>query len=94
MSSKISGLEKERNDNQQALSGDFGDSKEFYYLRGSCFRSETQEYTYEVCPFDKVNQISKTGGSHTLLGYCAYCLLNILSGNGKMVTVGNQIDLP
>ncbi len=68
LASRISSLEKEKTDNQHALSGDFGVNNEFYYLRGSCFRSETQEYTYEICPFDKVNQISKTGGSHTLLG--------------------------
>jgi len=31
-------------------------------LRGKCFRMQKQQYNYEVCPFDKVNQ------GHTSLG--------------------------
>ena len=46
-----------------------GPNKEFYYLYGKCVSTDTVEYTYELCPFEKVTQKSKHGHSSTSLGY-------------------------
>uniref|UniRef100_A0A8C5BXY9 Glucosidase 2 subunit beta n=1 Tax=Gadus morhua TaxID=8049 RepID=A0A8C5BXY9_GADMO len=55
------GLEKE-------ISLDFGPSFEFAYLYGQCYDLTTSEYIYRLCPFNRVSQKPKFGGSETNLG--------------------------
>lgn len=50
------------------LQGDYGENNVFFPLRGKCFKAETAEYSYELCPFDKVTQHPKKSGSSTSLG--------------------------
>jgi protein kinase C substrate 80K-H len=65
---QISNLQSEIDNIKNDLSLDFGEDKSFYPLKGECYKTETPEYTYELCPFDKVSQISKRGGGSTSLG--------------------------
>ncbi|KAJ3598717.1 hypothetical protein NHX12_000692 [Muraenolepis orangiensis] len=58
---QIKGLEKE-------ISLDFGPSFEFAYLYGQCYDLTTSEYIYRLCPFNRVTQKPKFGGSETNLG--------------------------
>ncbi|XP_069832801.1 glucosidase 2 subunit beta isoform X1 [Dendropsophus ebraccatus] len=57
----IRGLEKE-------ISLDFGAHGEFSYLYGQCYELSTSEYIYRLCPFNRVTQKPKVGGSETSLG--------------------------
>ncbi|XP_018429140.1 PREDICTED: glucosidase 2 subunit beta [Nanorana parkeri] len=57
----IRNLEKE-------ISLDFGSQGEFSYLYGQCYDLTTSEYTYRLCPFNRVTQKPKVGGSETNLG--------------------------
>uniref|UniRef100_A0A8C5AI96 Glucosidase 2 subunit beta n=1 Tax=Gadus morhua TaxID=8049 RepID=A0A8C5AI96_GADMO len=59
--SVLMGLEKE-------ISLDFGPSFEFAYLYGQCYDLTTSEYIYRLCPFNRVSQKPKFGGSETNLG--------------------------
>ncbi|XP_041867711.1 glucosidase 2 subunit beta [Melanotaenia boesemani] len=58
---QIRNLEKE-------ISFDFGPSAEFSYLYSQCYELTTGEYVYRLCPFNKVSQKPKYGGSETNLG--------------------------
>uniref|UniRef100_A0A3B3TK99 Glucosidase 2 subunit beta n=1 Tax=Poecilia latipinna TaxID=48699 RepID=A0A3B3TK99_9TELE len=58
---QIRNLEKE-------ISFDFGPSSEFAYLYSQCYELTTGEYVYRLCPFNKVSQKPKFGGSETNLG--------------------------
>ncbi|XP_006631658.1 glucosidase 2 subunit beta [Lepisosteus oculatus] len=58
---QIKSLEKE-------ISFDFGPSAEFSYLYNQCYELTTGEYIYRLCPFNRVSQKSKYGGSETNLG--------------------------
>lgn len=58
---QIKGLEKE-------ISLDFGPNFEFAYLYGQCYDLTTSEYIYRICPFNRVTQKPKFGGSETNLG--------------------------
>lgn len=57
----IRSLEKE-------ISLDFGPLGEFSYLYGQCYELSTSEYIYRLCPFNRVTQKPKAGGSETNLG--------------------------
>uniref|UniRef100_UPI00398ED2F8 glucosidase 2 subunit beta isoform X2 n=1 Tax=Pristiophorus japonicus TaxID=55135 RepID=UPI00398ED2F8 len=57
----IGSLEKE-------LTVDFGPDGEFSYMFNRCFEITTNEYVYKLCPFNKVAQKPKHGGSETSLG--------------------------
>ncbi|KAG9473086.1 hypothetical protein GDO78_014711 [Eleutherodactylus coqui] len=57
----IRSLEKE-------ISLDFGSHGEFSYLYGQCYELSTSEYIYRLCPFNRVTQKQKAGGSETNLG--------------------------
>ncbi|XP_018610169.1 glucosidase 2 subunit beta [Scleropages formosus] len=58
---QIKALEKE-------ISFDFGPSSEFAYLYSQCYELTTNEYIYRLCPFNRVSQKPKYGGSETSLG--------------------------
>ncbi|XP_073443549.1 glucosidase 2 subunit beta [Dendrobates tinctorius] len=57
----IRNLEKE-------ISLNFGSHGEFSYLYGQCYELSTSEYIYRLCPFSRVTQKPKVGGSETNLG--------------------------
>ncbi|XP_069460328.1 glucosidase 2 subunit beta isoform X2 [Ambystoma mexicanum] len=61
MEDSIRNLEKE-------ISFDFGPQGEFSYLYGQCYELSTNEYVYRLCPFNRVSQKPKNGGSETNLG--------------------------
>ncbi|XP_061079820.1 glucosidase 2 subunit beta [Conger conger] len=61
MEDQIKSLEKE-------ISFDFGPSAEFAYLYNQCYELTTSEYIYRLCPFNRVSQKPKFGGSETNLG--------------------------
>ena len=50
------------------LSLDLGPSNEYYPLKGQCYEITDSQYTYKLCPFDRVTQKPKHGGSETSLG--------------------------
>uniref|UniRef100_A0A8C3AH53 Glucosidase 2 subunit beta n=1 Tax=Cyclopterus lumpus TaxID=8103 RepID=A0A8C3AH53_CYCLU len=58
---QIKNLEKE-------ISFDFGPTAEFAYLYSQCYELTTSEYIYRLCPFNRVSQKPKFGGSETNLG--------------------------
>ncbi|XP_059847880.1 glucosidase 2 subunit beta isoform X2 [Hypanus sabinus] len=59
--SSIGSLEKE-------LMVDFGPDGEFSYMFSQCYEMTTNEYIYKLCPFNKVAQKPKHGGTETSLG--------------------------
>uniref|UniRef100_A0A671S1V7 Glucosidase 2 subunit beta n=1 Tax=Sinocyclocheilus anshuiensis TaxID=1608454 RepID=A0A671S1V7_9TELE len=61
MDNQIRNIEKE-------LSFDFGPDAEFIYLYSQCYELTTSEYIYRLCPFNRVSQKPKYGGSETNLG--------------------------
>ncbi|XP_048347104.1 glucosidase 2 subunit beta isoform X2 [Sphaerodactylus townsendi] len=61
MEESIRSLEKE-------ISSDFGPHGEFSYLYNQCYELTTNEYIYRLCPFSRVSQKPKHGGSETSLG--------------------------
>jgi len=65
---QISEKERSLEDIKKAISQTYGHQNAFYGLLGNCYHADTPEYTYELCPFDKVNQNSKRGGGSTNLG--------------------------
>lgn len=50
------------------LALDLGAEHEFYPVSEKCFTKDDREYTYELCPFNKVVQRAKSGGRETSLG--------------------------
>ncbi|XP_057203208.1 glucosidase 2 subunit beta isoform X2 [Triplophysa rosa] len=58
---QIGNIEKE-------LSFDFGPDAEFTYMYNQCYELSTSEYIYRLCPFNRVLQKPKYGGSETNLG--------------------------
>ncbi|XP_006262411.2 glucosidase 2 subunit beta isoform X2 [Alligator mississippiensis] len=53
---------------EQEISFDFGPHGEFSYLYSQCYELSTSEYIYRLCPFKRVSQKPKHGGSETNLG--------------------------
>ncbi|XP_029996538.1 glucosidase 2 subunit beta [Sphaeramia orbicularis] len=53
---------------EKEISFDFGPSAEFGYLYNQCYELTTSEYIYRLCPFSRVSQKPKYGGSETSLG--------------------------
>uniref|UniRef100_A0A7N8Y8Z0 Glucosidase 2 subunit beta n=1 Tax=Mastacembelus armatus TaxID=205130 RepID=A0A7N8Y8Z0_9TELE len=53
---------------EKEISFDFGPSSEFAYLYSQCYELTTSEYIYRLCPFNRVSQKPKYGGSETNLG--------------------------
>ncbi|XP_033944636.1 glucosidase 2 subunit beta isoform X2 [Pseudochaenichthys georgianus] len=58
---QVKNLEKE-------ISFDFGPNAEFAYLYSQCYELSTSEYIYRLCPFNRMSQKPKFGGSETNLG--------------------------
>jgi len=50
------------------LSRQWGVDNFWLSVRKECFRLDTSEYRYEVCPFSKVSQSNLHGGRQTKLG--------------------------
>eukprot|EP00111_Clytia_hemisphaerica_P019852 TCONS_00058531-protein len=61
-------LESEQSTLNTYLGLDFGKEDEFAALKGDCFEFTDREYIYKLCPFDRVTQRQKSGGSETDLG--------------------------
>lgn len=57
----------------------------FLSLQNQCFAFDSGQYTYDLCPFNRVTQTSKTEGSTFILGYLYIFLMYIVEygGNGK-----------
>ncbi|XP_042202455.1 glucosidase 2 subunit beta, partial [Callorhinchus milii] len=53
---------------EKELTIDFGPYGEFAYLFSQCYEMNTNEYVYRLCPFNKVVQRPKHGGTETSLG--------------------------
>ncbi|XP_061761076.1 glucosidase 2 subunit beta isoform X2 [Nerophis ophidion] len=53
---------------EKETSSDFGPNAEFAYLYNQCYELPTSEYVYRLCPFSRVSQKPKYGGSETSLG--------------------------
>uniref|UniRef100_A0A665V058 Glucosidase 2 subunit beta n=1 Tax=Echeneis naucrates TaxID=173247 RepID=A0A665V058_ECHNA len=53
---------------EKEISFDFGPNSEFAYLYSQCYELTTSEYIYRLCPFNRVSQKPKYGGSETNLG--------------------------
>ncbi|CAL9693121.1 unnamed protein product [Knipowitschia caucasica] len=53
---------------EKEISFDFGPNAEFAYMYSQCYELTTGEYVYKLCPFNRVSQKPKFGGSETNLG--------------------------
>uniref|UniRef100_A0A8D3CAI7 Glucosidase 2 subunit beta n=1 Tax=Scophthalmus maximus TaxID=52904 RepID=A0A8D3CAI7_SCOMX len=53
---------------EKEISFDFGPNAEFAYFYSQCYELSTSEYIYRLCPFNRVSQKPKYGGSETNLG--------------------------
>jgi protein kinase C substrate 80K-H len=65
---KIFSIEKEIQEIEDIQKNDYGKNHEFYLLSKQCFQVNSVEYIYELCPFKRVTQKLKHGGSETSLG--------------------------
>lgn len=61
-------LDHELDKVKKYLGVDLGQEDEFSPLYDQCFEFTDREYTYKLCPFDRVTQRSKSGGRETPLG--------------------------
>lgn len=61
-------MEDSIRDLENEITFDFGPSGELAYLYKQCYEFTTSEYVYRLCPFHRVTQKQKSGGSETNLG--------------------------
>ena len=61
-------LENKVKEAKKFLEMDFGEDSEYLKLWQNCVEYTDREYTYKLCPFEKVTQRSKSGGRETSLG--------------------------
>eukprot|EP00899_Mesostigma_viride_P017224 jgi/Mesvir1/25502/Mv01756-RA.2 len=61
-------LESRISEVDHKLEYEYGPDDVFLAMEGQCYDLQTHEYTYQVCPFDKVVQKSRSGGSTVTLG--------------------------
>uniref|UniRef100_UPI00358ECB6E glucosidase 2 subunit beta isoform X3 n=1 Tax=Myxine glutinosa TaxID=7769 RepID=UPI00358ECB6E len=66
--SSMRSVEADLKDLEKELSLDLGRNGEFAYMYGKCFEMTTPEYIYRICPFNKIVQKPKSGGTETSLG--------------------------
>lgn len=55
-------------DVRKVLDLDLGPQFQFYPLKGQCYEFKDREYVYNLCPYDRATQKSKSGGAETSLG--------------------------
>lgn len=65
---ELRGVDREVGDLTKFLDTELGVAMEFAPLYDQCYEYMDREYTYKLCPFDKVTQRSKSGGRETSLG--------------------------
>jgi len=51
---KMRDINKELLNEEESLNKDFGTDDEFRPMDGNCYEYSDREYTYKLCPFDKV----------------------------------------
>ena len=61
-------LTKSIQDVKAVANEDYGDDNEFYALRGKCFSTKVQKYTYEMCPYKDAQQLEGSATHGTRLG--------------------------
>lgn len=61
-------VDREVGDLTKFLEAELGVAMEFSPLYDQCYEYTDREYTYKLCPFNKVTQKSKSGGRETSLG--------------------------
>lgn len=69
MGNKLNNVNNEIEHSSKIIDSDYGPNNEFYPLSSQCMELTDREYLYKLCPFDKVTQRNKNGGSETSLGY-------------------------
>merc|ERR1712136_576590 len=66
--SRFRDMEREVHDLEKIVALDLGRAFEFAPLHGKCLEFTDREYTYKLCPYDRVSQRNKNGGGETSLG--------------------------
>jgi hypothetical protein len=61
-------LQSKKEEFERLKTINFGTELAFRALYGKCFTLSTNEYTYEICPFNKVEQRAHSASSGTSLG--------------------------
>ena len=65
---ELRGVDREVGEHTKFLGTELGVAMEFAPLYDQCYEYTDREYTYKLCPFDRVTQRSKSGGRETSLG--------------------------
>ena len=52
-------LEKDVQEQKDSLDRNYGEQEEFRSLEGQCLDYHDHEYTYRLCPFDRVSSVPR-----------------------------------